>query len=64
MFGPQKDDFGHLKPKDSPPSGLMGTYQKTKVIQSYLMMWGSYDPVELGPSEPKNLGYMPGPRNV
>ena len=30
----------------------MGTYQKTKVNQSYLMMWGSYDPIELG-SSPK-----------
>ena len=36
----------------------MGTYQKTKVIQSYLMMWASYDPIELGPSKPKNGGYM------
>ena len=34
----------------------MGTYQKTKVIQSYLIMLGSYDPIELGPSEPKNGG--------
>ena len=36
----------------------MGTYQKTKVIQSYLMMWASYDPIELGPLEPKNRGYI------
>ena len=32
----------------------MGTYQKTKGIQSYLKMWGSYDPTESDPSEPKN----------
>ena len=55
-FGPQKDHFGHLGPYNSPPSDWMG--QKTKVIQSYLMMWGSFDPIELGPSEPKNSGYM------
>ena len=32
----------------------MGTYQKTKGIQSYLRMWGSYDPIESDPLEPKN----------
>ena len=32
----------------------MGTYQKAKVIQSYLMIWRGYDPIELGPTEPKN----------
>ena len=48
IFGPQKDHFGHLRPYNSPPSGLMGTYQKTKVILIYLMMWGRYDPIDLG----------------
>ena len=57
-LGPQKDHFGHLRPYNSPPRDRMGTYQKTKVIQNYLMMWGSYDPIELGPSKPKNGGYM------
>ena len=32
----------------------MGTYQKTKDIQSYLRMWGSYDPIKSDPLEPKN----------
>ena len=34
----------------------MGTYQKTKVIQSYLRIWGRYDPIELDPSDPKKWG--------
>ena len=25
----------------------MGTYQKTKGVQSYLRMWGSYDPIDI-----------------
>ena len=58
IFGPQTDHFGYIRPYNSPPSSRMGTYQKTKVIQSYLMMWASYDPIELGPSEPKNWGSM------
>ena len=28
----------------------------TEVIQSYLRTWGSYDPIESGPSEPKKWG--------
>ena len=28
--------------------------QKTKGIQSYLRVWGSYDPTEWDPPEPKN----------
>ena len=28
--------------------------QKTKGIQSYLRVWGSYDPTESDPPEPKN----------
>ena len=30
--------------------------RKTKVIQSYLSIWGTYDPIELGPSDPKKWG--------
>ena len=44
------------RPKNSPPSGRTATYRKTEVIQSYLRMWGSYDPIESGPSEPKKWG--------
>ena len=29
----------------------MGTIQKTKDIQSYLRIWGCYDPIESDPSE-------------
>ena len=31
----------------------MGTYLKIKGIQSYLRIWGCYDPIESGPSETK-----------
>ena len=36
----------------------MGTYRKTEGIQSCLRIWGSYDPIEWSPSEPKKWGYM------
>ena len=36
----------------------MGTYRKTEGIQSCLRIWGSYDPIELSPPEPKKGGYM------
>merc|ERR1711873_177533 len=45
------------RPKNSPPSSQTATYQKTEVIQSYLRIWGTYDPIELGPSEPKKWGF-------
>merc|ERR1712218_530766 len=35
----------------------MATYRKTEVIQSYLRVWGPYDPIESGPSKPKKLGF-------
>ena len=37
------------RPKNGPPSGQTATYRKTEVIQSYLRMWGTYDPIESGP---------------
>ena len=57
-FWAQKGHFGQPGPRNGPPSGQTATYRKTEGIQSYLRIWGSYDPIELGPSEPKNLGYM------
>ena len=44
------------RPKNGPPSSQMGTYLKTEGIQSCLRIWGIYDPIELGPFEPKNGG--------
>ena len=32
------------------------TYRKTEGIQSYLRIWGTYDPIESDPSEPKKWG--------
>ena len=41
----------------NPKNGLLtcqtATYRKTEVVQSYLRTWGTYDPNELGPYEPK-----------
>ena len=33
------------RPKDGLPSSQTATYQKTEVIQSYLRIWGTYDPI-------------------
>ena len=37
-----------------PRATWLATYRKTKGIQSYLRLWGTYDPIESGPSEQKN----------
>ena len=42
--------------KNGPPSGQTVTYQKTEVIQSYLRIWGTYDPIESDLSDPKKWG--------
>ena len=57
VFGPQKGHFGQLGPRNGLPSGQTTTNQKTKDIQSYLRIWGTYDPIELGLSEPKKWGF-------
>ena len=44
------------EPKNGAPSGQTTTYRKTEVMQSYLRIWGTYDPIESGPSEPKKWG--------
>ena len=33
-----------------------GNYRKTGGIQTYLTIWGSYDPIESDPSEPEKGG--------
>ena len=53
---PKKGHFGQSGPKNGPPSGQTATYRKTKVIQSYLRIWGTYDPIESGSSDPKKWG--------
>ena len=53
IFGPQKGHFGQSGPRNGPPGGQTATYQRTEGIQSYLRIWGTYDPIESGPSEPK-----------
>ena len=56
IFDPKKGHFGQSGPENGLPSSGMGTYRKTKCIQSYLRIWGRYDPIESGPSEPKKGG--------
>ena len=41
--------------RNSPPSGQTATYRKTKGIQSYLRIWGTYDPIESSPPDPKKM---------
>ena len=57
IFGLVKGHFGLLGPKNGPPSGQTATYRKTKVIQSCLRIWGTYDPIESGPYDPKKWGF-------
>ena len=57
FFGPQKGHFGQLGPRNGPPGGQTATYRKTEGIQSYLRIWGTYDPIESGPSELKKWGF-------
>ena len=45
-------------PENGPPSGQTVNCRKTKVIQSYLRIWGTFDPIESDPSDLKNGGYM------
>ena len=54
---PKKGHFGQSGPKNGPPSGQTATYRKTKVIQSYLRIWGTYDPIESGSSDHKKWGF-------
>ena len=56
IFGPQKGHFGQSGPRNGPPSGQTATYRKAEGIQSYLKIWGCYDPIESGPSETKKGG--------
>ena len=55
-FWAKKGQNPAWKPENNPPSGKTATYQKTEVIQSYLRIWGTYDPIESGPSDPKKWG--------
>ena len=56
VFGAKNGHFGQSGPRNGPPSGQTATYRKTKVIQSYLRIWGTYDPIESGSSDPKKWG--------
>ena len=56
IIGTKKGHFRQSVPENGPLSSRTGTYRKTEGIQSYLRTWGSYDPIELDPSEPKKWG--------
>ena len=55
-FWPKNGNFRQLGPYNGLPNSRMGTYRKTEGIQSYLRIWGCYDPIESGPSETKKGG--------
>ena len=57
IFDLVNGDFGHWGPQNDQPSGQTIIYRKTEVIQSYLKIWGRYNPTESGPSEPKKWGF-------
>ena len=57
IFGPQKGHFGQSGPRNGPPGGQTATYRKTEGIQSYLRIWGTYDPIESWPFELKKWGF-------
>jgi len=55
-FRPQKRPLwaiGAIKRSAEPPNGHL---PETKCIKSCLRIWGRYDPIESGPSEPKKWG--------
>ena len=58
IFSPKRAIFGQSEPENDPLNGRTGTYQKTEGIQSYLGIWGGYDPIEPGLSDAKKVGYM------
>ena len=57
MFGPKKGHFRQLGPYNGLPSSQTATFQKTEGIQSYLRIWGTYDPIESGSSDHKKWGF-------
>ena len=52
-FWAKKGQNPARKPENNPPSNQTATYRETEVIQSYLRTWGTYDPIESGPSDLK-----------
>ena len=50
--------FGQSGPENGLLNGRTDIYRKTEGIQSYLRIWGRYDPIEPGLFEAKKVGYM------
>ena len=44
------------RPENGLPSGKTATCRETKVIQNYLVIWETYDPIRSDPSDPKKWG--------
>ena len=55
-LSPQIDQHPAWMPENSPPSGQAATCWKTKVIQSYLRIWGTYILIGSDPSDSKKWG--------
>ena len=53
LLGPKRGTLGNRGRKTARQTAI---YRKTKVIQSYLRIWGTYDPIESGSSDPKKWG--------
>ena len=56
LLGPKRSILGNRAQKNGLPRGQTATYRKTEVIQSYLRIWRTHDPIESGPSDPKKWG--------
>ena len=50
-FWAQKRQFWAIGPWNGPKSGQTAIYWKTEGVQSYLRIWGTYDPIDLDPSD-------------
>ena len=57
-FLAQKGPFWEIGARKRPAQRTTGIYWKTEGIQSYLGIWGIYDPIETGLSEAKKVGYI------
>ena len=58
IFGPKFCIFLRYTYETPIFSAQTATYRKTEGIQSYLRIWGTYDPNEAGQSEPKKWGFI------
>ena len=56
VFGPKTAILVNQDPNNSQLISQMGTHQETEIIESYLMIWGQYDPIKSSLSKPNKCG--------